>query len=172
MTQLIRELAVEKVQAICELLIFKNDEPEQRATFMLAPSWIWRTAPPKPGDDFWDTEYIEASIPSENGYTYSAQWLKMFGVRFWPGGLPGGMPLDDEPNGGEATLQRKPLGEAERRRFCELYLSLWGEAATEAKALQAAKAAYPDSLVSRDPFNATFRDIRGPTKRGKKPLRD
>ncbi|MGV3729346.1 MAG: hypothetical protein ACO1NN_01130 [Sphingopyxis sp.] len=170
MTQLVRELAVEKVQAICELMIFKNDGPEQRANYMFVPAWVWKTATLKPTDDFWETGYLDVVIPNQNGYTFPGHWLKMFGIGFYEGTLPGGFMADDAAPSETRDSSRKPIGEAERKRFCELYLQLWGDSATETKALAAAKAAYPDNVVSRDPFNATFREIRGPVKRGKKPL--
>ena len=171
MTQLVRELAVEKVQAICDLVVFKNEGPEERANFMLVPSWVWRSAPPKPTDDFWETGYFETLLPSPNGYVYASQYLKMFGVGFWPGTLPGGeAPIaSDEIEATEGS--KKPLPEAERRRFCELYVGIWGDSATETKALAAAKAAYPEFMVARDPFNSTLREIRGPVRPGKKPSR-
>ncbi len=67
-----------------------------------------------------------------------------------------------------ARDERKPLPSAERQRFAKLYAGLFGSDATEAKAYLAVQACYPDFKISRDPFLADFRAIRGRQVPGRK----
>jgi hypothetical protein len=58
------------------------------------------------------------------------------------------------------------------RKFAQLYLSIWGDAAKEIPAWQAMKACYPDGIIGRDPFLKEFRELRGKGKRGNPAIRD
>lgn len=60
----------------------------------------------------------------------------------------------------------KPLAAGEMRRFAQLYIELWQNAAVEGKALTAVRATYPNNSIGRDAFYKIFRELRGPGKRG------
>lgn len=67
-----------------------------------------------------------------------------------------------------ANKDAKPLPAAERQRFAALYVELFGDAATETKAVAALRACYPDHSIGRDAFLADFRAIRGRQVPGRK----
>lgn len=97
------------------------------------------------------------------------EWIEhvFSGVRFDPIGFASTFSLDVAGAGRPVTETRRPIAAAEMERFARLYLDLWGEAATEMKALSAIRACYPDAVIGRDAFLSIFRELRGPGKVGK-----
>ena len=75
-----------------------------------------------------------------------------------------------EPEAAEPGRTRN-ISTAEMRRFAQLYLQIWGDAAKEIPAWQAMKACYPNGIIGRDPFLKQFREFRGPGKRGNPSIR-
>lgn len=161
--QLMRNLLADRVQAVADEARWNDGDEYGRTQFAIIPHWIWRTIKPEVESDFWLTGYLETYFPGEPYNSH--RWAELFEVRFWPDGLPPPPPEEAD------TSRTSPLPEAEQRRFCELYLGTWKDAAYEGKALSAIRACYPDKAISRDPFFVIFRELRGPGKRGKPPNR-
>lgn len=85
--QLHRELIVGRVVAIAHEAIWSEGTQTMRAGLLVVPTWVWRYEP-KTDADFWDTGYLECSLPMK-GYGFdSSRWIKLYDVRFWPEGLP------------------------------------------------------------------------------------
>jgi len=115
---------------------------------------------------FWERGDCRFQRASSGGYGYYASDYTALNVRFEPARvhrylqtLAPGSPADSgAPNSPD---NRKPLPEAEQRRFCEVFVAVHGaEAATESFARRAIGAMYPDNSVSRDGFRELLRSIR------------
>lgn len=106
------------------------------------------------------------------------QWIEhtFTGVRFDPIQFNAAFDLEaasesENANQDVTSQERKPIAPAEMKRFAQLYLEIWGEQAREGKALEAIRACYPEAGIGRDPFYTNFRELRGPGRRGKPPIR-
>ncbi len=171
--QLQRELQYDRVQAVAhEAFVFDDKDGSFRHRLPLLHSWLWWQQMPYADNEFWQTGYLEIAVPEKLGsLKFSARGrIRYFGVRFWPDGLPGG---EDNPLPTSVSDDGKPLSPlsaSDRERAAKVIFDIWGQSVTEARAWEIAKAVFPESRVSRDPFLETFRVIRGAKKPGKQPL--
>lgn len=128
---------------------------------------------------FW--EFGDATIvtpvplsSSAGGYgPSSARKERYFDVRFHPDDFSGGRrprPIPAQPETTSPQLGARPLPDAEAQRVAKLILEIWGKGVTETRAVELARIVSPEHRVSRDPFLAVFRAIRGHKKPGKQPL--
>lgn len=163
-SQLIRELRHDRVQAVCHEAIPFGEDGRERIHFAIVPTWVWWRAPPSEDADFWETGYLYTLIPANAGGTKIAGSVEFFGVRFWPDGLPGGADSapSAESNEAQDKVTKASVSRADLARWHELFVQLYPDA-PEALALRSAVAMFPDNHVPRQ----WVRELRGPQKRGK-----
>lgn len=152
------------------------------------PALWWNFAPrvADPESDFWIAGGLTLTIPPPPTRPGPDSTYEHFGIRFEPEGLrriarDAGIDLNPEATALASALrnykppptpaapdERKPISQSDQKRFCEVYIGVHGDSATERGAYQAVQAMFPDKKVARDPFFVQFRAIRGPQLPGRK----
>jgi hypothetical protein len=117
MLQLNRELLANLVQAVALKALWNDTDQHGTSLYAVVPYWVWRKVTLKEDSDFWDTGFLETHFPGED-YNYQ-RWAQLFGVRFWPDGLP-----QTVENGSHQQAASKPKGGAPRKDWWDL---LWIE---------------------------------------------
>ena len=110
---------------------------------------------------FWNEGWIHVLIPKDGGLptSYSA-----YGIRLDLSAVLSNKQADPPVRQG----RKNPLSAKEAERFCRSVLHGWPDI-TEREVYTKAVQSYPENKVSRDPFIAIFRSIRGPKKPGRPP---
>ncbi|OCC24150.1 hypothetical protein MB02_07720 [Croceicoccus estronivorus] len=130
--------------------------------------------------DFWETgdititdeePFVGVMILPDTTPMRPTNRMELFDVRFDPTAFPE-VPVANSDDVVDPTgTDLPPLPTAETKRYLTVYLEAFGEQVTEGKALTATRAAYPKNSISREQFRELLRELRGPGKRGKPPIR-
>lgn len=88
-TQLFRELQFARIVAIADQAIVTRDGQTSIFHLVVVPTWVWSRELGEQ-EDFWDTGYLERGLPNRGLDINANRWIRLFDIRFWPEGLPGG----------------------------------------------------------------------------------
>jgi hypothetical protein len=168
---LTRELENGGIRSAARRGLIRSEGAETVLTYCLIDKIFWSERRWSIGtEDLWLTGQLSFHQGISPAWSIlrkgSNPWVEhsFSGVRFHPEDLSDAFSV-------ETISKNQPLGQpiapAELKRFVELYLGIWGDASTEGKALDAARACYREKSIGRDPFREVFRELRGPGKPGK-----
>lgn len=108
-TQLQRELAVRRIVAIADQVIWQDNSQTRQAHLLIVPAWVWNIEL-RMEDDFWDTGYLERLLPVKGYGIDASRWIKLYDVRFWPEGLPNPKERTSAPAIEEDRVKSAPKG--------------------------------------------------------------
>jgi hypothetical protein len=161
--QMFEHLCAGLVKAAARLMpVRAGGEPIERCR--IPRDWWVHANNIEHGCDFWKVGFVDF-VP-DHGTS-----IKAFGTRFEPDGVRAIIPIPaNRPaaSSSSTAATAPPLSDADRMRFARVYAEVFGASATEPRAFQAVKAAYPEKFVARDRFLADFRAIRGKQVPGRK----
>jgi len=169
----------EEIRAAAKTAVLRRGQEIFRSNYPLITAASWGSVPMNPDTTLWKTGTLDLAFgPTSLKPGAPSDYWVFHGVRFDREGVrellaatastPPALQTEAAPVVPALKDDRRPLATAERQRFARLYAELFGESGTETRAYQALGACYPDFKVSRDPFLADFRAIRGKQVTGRK----
>jgi len=181
---IVRRLADGSIPAVARSCVVKDRGGTHRYSLMVVEPKLWSEPWNSYDRDFWQLGDLsfDNALPMELVYVVSLDdaprddrptvTASFKDVRLDPAAFEQEFAgYLDQAAGDPDKSRTSPIAAAEIDRFVRLYLELWGDDAREMKALDAIRATYPDRSIGRDTFLARFRELRGPGKRGKPPIR-
>ena len=172
-TEIYRRLCGGEILSIARTANWHSHANIDVRDFGILGAMLWSfNSSPNDWDLLWKTgTHVLKYVPSS--HSTKVFEIEAYGIRFNPLGVDKVL-KDAGLTAPEAVSEKpdpaKPLPKAEAERVSRLILDIWGKEVTEVRAVQLAQIISPEHRVSRDPFLAVFRVIRGDKKRGRQAL--